>query len=389
MLIDLGGYTALATKGIASMLSDTLWKAITFPITYLLLAILIATALMQIRYLNRALSRFDSTQVIPTQFVIFTISVIVGSAILYRDFESADAQRFCKFIGGCALTFLGVYLITSGRESNDGTRKEDENDKEQGIDLINEEEISENEIAEDGRFTTPSRSTRTSQRPPSRTSLVERMISNVSQQSQPYTPSSLGPDSPFGQNLWTESPRDDNFRRHSNYASSSVVIDTSTNNTPVRPSFLTPTSGRHSRQRGSMVDIFPGLISTTLSSSLSGIMVDRRRDFEASSSKARRGLGPGRSKSSRLRNTESGGSWNGLQRTLPSAPVLTFEALTTNDPVEVVGTDDSSKRFLFRSLSIGDPSGSSSTAGQRLESKADANTGADTSGDQRCFTSTS
>lgn len=63
---------------------------------------------MQIRYVNRALQRFDSTQVIPIQFVLFTISVIIGSAVLYRDFESATGDRIGKFVGGCLLTFLGV-----------------------------------------------------------------------------------------------------------------------------------------------------------------------------------------------------------------------------------------------------------------------------------------
>lgn len=124
ILIDLGlvalfgGYTALTTKGVASLLSGSLWLTLTFPITYLLVFILIFTALMQIRYINRALQHFDSTQVIPTQFVLFTISVIVGSAILYRDFKSATGDRMGKFVGGCLLTFLGVYLITSGRRGS-------------------------------------------------------------------------------------------------------------------------------------------------------------------------------------------------------------------------------------------------------------------------------
>ncbi|KAL4925408.1 DUF803 domain membrane protein [Aspergillus undulatus] len=110
-----GGYTALSTKGVSSLLSFTLWHIITFPITYLLVFILVFSALMQIRYINRALQRFDSTQVIPTQFVLFTLSVIIGSAILYRDFEAYTASRAGKFVGGCLLTFLGVYFITSGR----------------------------------------------------------------------------------------------------------------------------------------------------------------------------------------------------------------------------------------------------------------------------------
>ena len=140
--LTIGGYTALSTKGVASLFSDTLWRALTFPITYLLIFILVATALLQIRYVNKALQRFSSTQVIPTQFVLFTLSVIIGSAILYRDFESATADRVGKFVGGCALTFLGVYLITSGRGRGDGEEEDDDEDldgEQDAIDLVDEE----------------------------------------------------------------------------------------------------------------------------------------------------------------------------------------------------------------------------------------------------------
>ncbi|KAL3442216.1 magnesium transporter NIPA-domain-containing protein [Aspergillus insuetus] len=130
-----GGYTALSTKGVSSLLSFTLWHVITFPVTYLLAFVLVFSAVMQIRYINKALQRFDSTQVIPTQFVLFTLSVIIGSAVLYRDFESYTAARAGKFVGGCFLTFLGVYFITSGR-----VRSDDESsystDEEEAIGLL-------------------------------------------------------------------------------------------------------------------------------------------------------------------------------------------------------------------------------------------------------------
>lgn len=146
--MSIGGYTALSTKGVASLLSDTLWRTLTFPITYLLVFVLVSTAFLQIRYLNRALQRFDSTQVIPTQFVLFTLSVIIGSAILYRDFESATAETFVKFIGGCMLTFLGVYLITSGREKGGGGQDDgiDIGDEEAGIGLIDEERYEDDPV---------------------------------------------------------------------------------------------------------------------------------------------------------------------------------------------------------------------------------------------------
>ncbi|KAF2999202.1 hypothetical protein E8E13_000021 [Curvularia kusanoi] len=136
ILIDLslvglfGGFTALSTKGVASLLSYTLWRVITFPVFYLLVAILVGTAVMQIKYINRALQRFDATQVIPVQFVMFTLSVILGSAILYRDFERTSGGDAGKFIGGCALTFSGVWLITSGRPRRHDDDEDDEDDRE-------------------------------------------------------------------------------------------------------------------------------------------------------------------------------------------------------------------------------------------------------------------
>lgn len=146
VLIDLGlvglfgGYTALSTKGVASLLSDTLWRALTFPITYVLILVLVLSALMQIRYINKALQNFDSTQVIPTQFVMFTLSVIIGSAVLYREFETTTADRVAKFVGGCFLTFFGVYLITSGRpKRQDDMDEDDDSDEEEAIRLIDDE----------------------------------------------------------------------------------------------------------------------------------------------------------------------------------------------------------------------------------------------------------
>ncbi|KAE8329939.1 magnesium transporter NIPA-domain-containing protein [Aspergillus sergii] len=130
-----GGYTALSTKGVSSLLSFTLWHVITFPITYLLVFVLVFSAVLQIRYINRALQRFDSTQVIPTQFVLFTLSVIIGSAVLYRDFENYTLDRAGKFVGGCLLTFLGVYFITSGRVRNDDESSYSD-DEEEAIGLL-------------------------------------------------------------------------------------------------------------------------------------------------------------------------------------------------------------------------------------------------------------
>jgi hypothetical protein len=49
--------------------------------------------------------------VIPTQFVLFNLSAIVGSAILYGDFRRASFHQMVTFLYGCAATFAGVFIL--------------------------------------------------------------------------------------------------------------------------------------------------------------------------------------------------------------------------------------------------------------------------------------
>ncbi|KAK9447213.1 magnesium transporter NIPA-domain-containing protein [Limtongia smithiae] len=121
-----GGYTALSTKALSSLLTYTLYRVFTYPITYILVLVLVFTAVMQVKYLSRALQQFESTQVIPTHFVFFTISVIVGSAILYQDFDGASGAKLTRFAFGCLLTFSGVWLITSNRAKQPGEESDDD-----------------------------------------------------------------------------------------------------------------------------------------------------------------------------------------------------------------------------------------------------------------------
>jgi hypothetical protein len=75
---------------------------------------------------------FTSQVVIPIQFVLFTLSAIIGSAILYGDFQKATFHEIITFFYGCAATFAGVFIIAWGPnqsksdpdcagESEDGT----------------------------------------------------------------------------------------------------------------------------------------------------------------------------------------------------------------------------------------------------------------------------
>lgn len=324
-----GGYTALSTKGVASLLSNTIWRAITFPITYVLIVILVTTAILQIKYLNRALSRFDSTQVIPTQFVLFTLSVIIGSAVLYRDFEKKTAEDAVKFVAGCVLTFSGVWMITSGR-----TRKPDRDEEEilsdDDSDVINliDEEHQHPEVRErEGH--SPRRN---SLHPPSirrlkssQSDAPSLIITSDDADDQPFTFEAL---SDLDQNPWARGPTpattsaihsrstatlpQDPYTNHPPPmhattsapilpTTSTVRLSTPKNGRP-QPSLRSPSSPAHALRRtpsqilhtldpaqstpsrfstlprhSSIAGILPGPLATPLSSSLSAIVADSLR----------------------------------------------------------------------------------------------------------------
>jgi lipid-A-disaccharide synthase-like uncharacterized protein len=64
----------MATKALSSLLSTKLILALEYPIAWGAIAVLLVTSVLQIKFLNRALMRFESKEVIPTQFVFFSLS---------------------------------------------------------------------------------------------------------------------------------------------------------------------------------------------------------------------------------------------------------------------------------------------------------------------------
>lgn len=91
-----GGYTVVATKAISEMLTTNFALMFTYWIFYVMLLMLVVTLVMQIRHLQEALQHFDSTEVIPANFVFFTIGTITTSGVIYDDFAcmaATDVRR--------------------------------------------------------------------------------------------------------------------------------------------------------------------------------------------------------------------------------------------------------------------------------------------------------
>lgn len=74
--------------------------------------------------MSNALPTVPIQIVVPTQFVLFNLSAIVGSAILFRDFEKASFHQIVTFLYGCAATFAGVFIIAWAPAGNTGPSQE-------------------------------------------------------------------------------------------------------------------------------------------------------------------------------------------------------------------------------------------------------------------------
>ena len=105
----MGGYTVLSIKALSSLLRLDYRDALQNSITYWLILVAVITGAAQINYVNKSLSKFSSTIVMPTNFVLFSTCSIVGSSVLYNDLEHTSPIALL----GVLFMFMGVYVITS------------------------------------------------------------------------------------------------------------------------------------------------------------------------------------------------------------------------------------------------------------------------------------
>lgn len=117
----LGSLTVISAKAVSSMINITLsgYSQLGHPLFYVMLIVMITTAIAQVKFLNRAMQSFDATVVVPTNFVLFTISAIISGIVLYREFYGLTFLEIFMFLFGCVLSFVGVYYITSERKQEE------------------------------------------------------------------------------------------------------------------------------------------------------------------------------------------------------------------------------------------------------------------------------
>jgi len=81
----LGSFTVISAKAVSSMLTITFrgYNQLFHPIFYVMLFVMVVTAVGQVKFLNEAMALYDTTVVVPTNFVFFTMSAIL-SGLFYH-----------------------------------------------------------------------------------------------------------------------------------------------------------------------------------------------------------------------------------------------------------------------------------------------------------------
>uniref|UniRef100_A0A2C9KBH5 NIPA-like protein 2 n=1 Tax=Biomphalaria glabrata TaxID=6526 RepID=A0A2C9KBH5_BIOGL len=120
-------FTVISAKAVSGMiqLSAVGFSQWTKPVLYAMLAVLILTALIQIKFVNMAMKNHDATIVVPVNFVIFTISAILAGIIFYKEFYGMNGMQVTLFLFGCVLSFMAVYFIAVGRTGVSDGQKSD------------------------------------------------------------------------------------------------------------------------------------------------------------------------------------------------------------------------------------------------------------------------
>lgn len=111
----LGSFTVPSSKGIGlaaqEAFSGSPSSARAMYLFLILLSVLACSILIQFIYINKALERFDTCVFGVIYFVMFTLLVLLATAILFREWSKVGVVDFLGMICGFTTVTIGVFLI--------------------------------------------------------------------------------------------------------------------------------------------------------------------------------------------------------------------------------------------------------------------------------------
>lgn len=85
--------------------------------SYLIVASMLATVSLQIKWLNEGLKRFDAAYTVPVFMAFWITGSVVSGFFLYREAEGLSPSRFYGFLSGLLITILGVLALSRHRDN--------------------------------------------------------------------------------------------------------------------------------------------------------------------------------------------------------------------------------------------------------------------------------
>uniref|UniRef100_H3CZ83 NIPA magnesium transporter 1 n=1 Tax=Tetraodon nigroviridis TaxID=99883 RepID=H3CZ83_TETNG len=115
----LGSFTVPSSKGLGLVAPDVLGgppSGRALALFLALLAVLAASVLTQFLFLTKALQRFGSSTFEAIYYVTFTSSVLLASALLFREWTSLELPDGLALLCGLATSSVGVLLLRLSQE---------------------------------------------------------------------------------------------------------------------------------------------------------------------------------------------------------------------------------------------------------------------------------
>lgn len=82
---------------------------------YLTLVVMVASCVISMGYVNKAMMTFDNSQVVPCYFALFTTAAVGAAAWVYHEFKCiVDPIHGVMFFVGILIATIGVFLVSSG-----------------------------------------------------------------------------------------------------------------------------------------------------------------------------------------------------------------------------------------------------------------------------------
>nr|XP_028592252.1 NIPA-like protein 2 isoform X1 [Podarcis muralis] len=114
MVAVLASLNVVSVKAVATMITLSVRgnMQLTYPVFYIMLILMAVTCAFQVKFLNEAMKLYGAEEVIPMNYIFFSISAIVAGAIFYQEFRGTGLLSGFMFLFGCFLSFVGVFILT-------------------------------------------------------------------------------------------------------------------------------------------------------------------------------------------------------------------------------------------------------------------------------------